>query len=80
MATIRAAEIEKENLEAHVELCQQRYEHLENRLANVEQKVEEIHDDMHSSHNSLVKVIIGTTGTVIAGLLSTIVVILMNSQ
>jgi len=78
--TIRSAEIEKANLEAHVELCQQRYEHLELRLATVEEKVEEIHDDMHKSHNSLVKVIIGTTGTVIAGLLSTIVVILMNMK
>jgi len=80
MANIRAAEIEKENLEAHVELCQQRYEHLESRLANVESKIEDIHDDMQRSHNSLVKVIIGTTGTIIAGLLSTIVVILMNMK
>ena len=32
--------IEKTNLEAHVELCAERYEKLENKLANVEKKVE----------------------------------------
>jgi len=76
MAT--ASDIEKENLEAHVELCQQRYEILERRLGNVEEKVESIHDDLNKSHSSLVKVIIATSGTIIAGLLSTLVVILIN--
>ena len=76
MAT--AADIEKENLEAHVELCQHRYENLESRLKNVENKIEHIHEDMAKSHSSLIKVIIGTSGTVIAGLLSTLVVILIN--
>ena len=38
----KATEIEKESLEAHVELCQQRYESLERRLGNIEIKVEEI--------------------------------------
>ena len=75
-----ASDIEKENLEAHVELCQHRYENLEDRLESVEKKVEHIHVDLGKSHSSLVKVIIGTSGTVIAGLLSTIVVILINSQ
>ena len=76
----RATDLERENLEAHVDLCQQRYEHLEKRLGNVEEKISDIHDDMNKSHSSLVKVIIGTSGTIVAGLLSTIVVILMNMQ
>ena len=76
----RATDLERENLEAHVDLCQQRYEHLEKRLGNVEEKIADIHDDMNKSHSSLVKVIIGTSGTIVAGLLSTIVVILMNMQ
>jgi hypothetical protein len=75
-----ATDLERENLEAHVDLCQQRYEHLEKRLGNVESKIADIHDDMGKSHSSLVKVIIGTSGTIVAGLLSTIVVILMNMQ
>ena len=76
----RATDLEKENLEAHVDLCQQRYEVLEKRLGSVEDKIADIHDDMNKSHSSLVKVIIGTSGTIVAGLLSTIVVILMNMQ
>lgn len=34
--------IEKTNLEAHVELCAERYEKLENKLQNVESKVERL--------------------------------------
>lgn len=74
----RATDLERENLEAHVDLCEQRYIHLEKRLGNVEEKVQHIHDDLGKSHSSLIKVIIGTSGTIIAGLLSTVVVILIN--
>ena len=71
-------ELEKQNLEAHVDLCEQRYINLEKRLGKVEEKVQHIHDDLGKSHSSLIKVIIGTSGTIIAGLLSTVVVILIN--
>jgi phosphoglycerate-specific signal transduction histidine kinase len=74
----RATDLEKKNLEAHVDLCVQRYINLEKRLGKVEEKVQHIHDDLGKSHSSLIKVIIGTSGTIIAGLLSTVVVILIN--
>ncbi len=74
----RATDLEKQNLEAHVDLCEQRYITLEKRLGKVEDKVQHIHDDLGKSHSSLIKVIIGTSGTIIAGLLSTVVVILIN--
>ena len=74
----RATDLERQNLEAHVDLCEQRYNNLEKRLGGVEQKVQHIHDDLGKSHSSLIKVIIGTSGTIIAGLLSTVVVILIN--
>ena len=74
----RATDLEKQNLEAHVDLCEQRYNNLEKRLGKVEEKVQHIHDDLGKSHSSLIKVIIGTSGTIIAGLLSTVVVILIN--
>lgn len=70
--------IEKQNLEAHVELCAQRYGQLERRLTDLETKVQSIHKDIIDGQKGLSKVIIGTTGTIIAGLLSTIVVILMK--
>lgn len=44
-------EIEKKSLEAHVELCAERYRFLENRLTNIDEKIEsqsgligEVHD------------------------------------
>lgn len=70
--------VEKENLEAHVELCRQRYENLERRLTAIEEKVSTVHDDIQNGNKSMVKVVIGATGTIVAGLLSTIVVMLIN--
>lgn len=69
-------DIEKENLEAHVELCAQRYDALEKRLAGVEDKLSNLHKTIQDSHMSTVKVLIGTAGTVIVGVLSLIGVIL----
>ena len=74
----RATSLEKENLEAHVDLCEQRYNNLELRLSKIETKVEHIHADITQGNKSMVKVIVGATGTIVAGLLSTIVVILLN--
>lgn len=74
----KPTELERENLEAHVDLCQQRYENLERRLSNVEIKLEQVHSDIQNGNKSMVKVLIGATGTIVAGLLSTIVVLLIQ--
>ena len=71
-------DIEKESLETHVELCALRYSQLETRLENIEQKVNTLQALIEKSNNSMIKVMVGTAGTVIAGVLSTIVVILMK--
>lgn len=71
-------DLEKTSLEAHVDLCAIRYENLDTRLGNVETEIKGIREDMKLGQNSLSKVIIGATGTIVAGLLSTIVVILMQ--
>ena len=78
MAKARTTNLERENLEAHVDLCQQRYENLESRLTKVEEKLEHVHQDIQHGNKSMIKVIIGATGTIVAGLLSTIVVLLIN--
>lgn len=70
--------LEKESLEAHVDLCALRYANLDTRLNNVEKTLGDIHSDIKTGQQSMTKVLIGTAGTVIAGLLSTIVVILMS--
>ena len=76
----KSTDLEKENLEAHVDLCAQRYEVLEGRLTKIEEKVEKIHEDITSGNKSIMKVMIGAAGTVVAGLLSTIVVLLISLQ
>jgi tetrahydromethanopterin S-methyltransferase subunit G len=70
--------LEKESLEAHVDLCALRYEQMDKRLTQVEEKIDNIHQDIKNGNQSLVKVLIGATGTIIAGLLSTIVVLLVS--
>lgn len=74
----RPTPLEKTSLEAHVDLCALRYSQLDLRLNNLEKKVDEIHDDIINGQKSMNKVIIGTAGTVIAGVLSIVVAILMN--
>ena len=75
---IATTSLEKESLEAHVDLCALRYDNLNNRLNTVETTLKSIHEDIKSGQNSMTKVLVGTAGTVIAGLLSTVVVILMK--
>lgn len=71
-------ELEKQSLEAHVDLCALRYKNLDDRLVKVEETLDHIHTDIKTGQTSMTKVLIGTAGTVIAGLLSTITVILLK--
>ena len=70
------AEIEKENLETHVELCALRYSQLENRLTTIENKVGSLQKLIEDSHNSMFKVLVGTAGTVVTGVISVVIVVL----
>ena len=70
--------LEKQSLEAHVDLCALRYEQLDSRLNKLESKVNDIHEDITEGQKSMTKVLIGASGTIVAGLLSTIVVLLMS--
>jgi len=74
------SDIEKTNLETHVELCALRYAALETRLDNIEKKVSGLQEIIEKSHMSMIKVLIGTAGTVVAGVLSTLVVILSKTH
>lgn len=71
-----ATDIEKESLEAHVELCQERYQQLDKRLSTIEDKVERVHTDILAGNKAMIKVFIGAAATIIVGFLSTVVVIL----
>jgi hypothetical protein len=71
-------DIEKESLEAHVELCAIRYSQLETRLGSIETKVSKLADLVETSQSSMTKVLIGTAGTVVTGIISVLIVILMK--
>ena len=71
-------ELEKQNLEAHVDLCSERYKGLHDRLSAIEVRLGKMNEEMTAGHKSTSKTIIATVGTVVAGLLSTVVVILMK--
>ena len=71
-------DLEKQNLEAHVDLCAERYKGLHDRLSAIELRLGKMNEDMIAGQKSSSKTIIATSGTVVAGLLSTVVVILMK--
>ena len=74
----QTTKLEKESLEAHVDLCAMRYLQLDTRLTNLETKVDSIHNDIIEGQKSMTKVIIGTAGTVIAGVLGIVVTMLLK--
>tara|TARA_B100000214_G_scaffold374884_1_gene359084 strand:- start:411 stop:716 length:306 start_codon:yes stop_codon:yes gene_type:complete len=71
-------ELEKQNLEAHVDLCSERYKGLHDRLSAIEIRLGKMNEEMTVNQKSTSKTIIATAGTVVAGLLSTVAVILMK--
>ena len=73
-------DIEKTNLESHVELCALRYSELERRLTGIEEKVGKLATAIEESRGSMMKVLIGTAGTVVTGVLTTLVVILSKAH
>ena len=76
----KPTEIEKENLEAHVELCAVRYGSLENKLNNLEQRMDKLEIHLVDIKNSLADRVAGSDkqtisifttmmGVVLAGLI-----------
>jgi len=72
---MEATNLERSNLEAHVDLCQQRYQNLENRLTVIENKVEKVHNDILLGNKAMIRVFVGAAATIIVGFLSTVAVI-----
>ena len=55
MSTSTTTSLERTNLEAHVDLCAERYKGLETRLENVEKAVKDLHMEMRRMHDENVK-------------------------
>lgn len=76
--TVHTTNLERENLEAHVDLCAERYKQLDLRLTVIETKVESLAQAINLHRDSTARVIIGAAGTIVAGLLGLITTILMK--
>lgn len=76
--TVHTTNLERENLEAHVDLCAERYKQLDLRLTIIETKVESLAEAINSHRLSTTRVIIGSTATIVTGLLGLITTILMK--
>lgn len=69
-------DFEKTNLEAHVDLCAQRYQSLDERLTKIEGKFGELQKLIEAGQNNMTKIIIGAAGSVVTGCLSVLFVLL----
>mgnify|MGYP000214066806 FL=1 len=90
------SDLEKTNLEAHVDLCAERYKRLEEKFENLDLNMNSLRKDhenltlkMSSNHNEVMqmirdsnsgkfKVLVTTTGTIIAALLSVLGYLVLN--
>lgn len=76
MSTSGPIDVEKTNLEAHVDLCAQRYASLDERLTKIESRFGELQKLIEAGQNSMTKIIIGAAGSVVTGCLSVLFVLL----
>jgi|TARA_B110000285_G_C15048721_1_gene575801 hypothetical protein len=75
--TALATQSERKHLEAHVDLCAERYDRLEQRLEALEMSMQDMKQMIISESQRSTKIVIGSAATVIGGLLSTVVAILL---
>ena len=85
-----ATNLERENLEAHVDLCALRYEQMNKKLEeidvqfekidrrfdSIDNKIENIERDMKKGNSAILVALIGATATIIAAFVGVIIVIL----
>ena len=78
-------QLEKKSLEAHVDLCQQRYQALEHRLERLEQRfekmentLEEIRDVIYQAHKAEKQHLLNIAGSIIAVLLGVVGYLFVN--
>ena len=70
--------LEKESLEAHVDLCAMRYQQLDLRLKTLEVKMDGVQKEILEGSKSLKTVIITSTTTIVGSLLGVIATILVK--
>jgi chaperonin cofactor prefoldin len=76
MPILETLDQEHTDLALHVDLCAQRYEAMEKRLTSLEDKMDQLSKKIDSYKGDIVKILVGSCGTVIVAILGLIGVIL----
>ncbi len=71
-------EIEKENLEAHVELCYARHESVTTRLDKIEEVMEDLEVQIHEKSTLIYSTLLKVGGSIIATLVGVIITIYLK--
>jgi tetrahydromethanopterin S-methyltransferase subunit G len=71
-------DIEKENLEAHVELCAQRYAEIEARFDKIEAKLDALSAEINKNKGELARTIITSALGISGSLIGLVITILMK--
>jgi 3-dehydroquinate synthetase len=74
----KTTSLEKQSLEAHVDLCALRYGQLDARLSVLEEKMDEIQKNIIEGSKSLKSVLITVGGGIVSSVIGLIVVLLMK--
>lgn len=69
------SDIERQSLDAHVSICEIRYQNLEYRLGIVEEKLDNLTNEIHAVKQSIGKNIIGATASIIVAIIGTIAIL-----
>lgn len=71
-------DIESQSLAAHVSLCELRYKALEDRLENLETKLDALSVKITSIQESFIRTIIGTAGSIVVAIIGAAVSMHIN--
>lgn len=66
--------------ETRLAVLENAYANMEKRMDTIEDKLDKMQEEFKSSNAQMVKVIIGSAGTVVGAVLSTLVLVIMNVQ
>jgi len=78
MSLSNTTDLEKQSLEAHVDLCAMRYMNLDTRLIVLETKMDAMQKDIVEGQKSLKTVLVTSAATIVSSVLGLIVVILLK--
>jgi hypothetical protein len=67
------------DIDTRMALVEQKYQQLDLRLEKVENKLDDLSEEIKNGQTALIKVIVGTTGTILVALITTIGVIIAHA-